>query len=321
MHFAANVFSLPLKTAEFPRGVYSEQELYIVLALMFILIFFDVDPVKTFPLALGAHTTTQGLGKLVAANVKFTSGSGILGGIAGKLHHQQGPLADYGVHMIKKLIDTGLSVEEITWSQIVPTAGAMVANQAQVITQIMDFYLTQEPGKPHWAAVQAAARSKDPASDDTLLRYAMEAIRLHGTFGSYRTAVGADTLDDEGFRGQVSVQPNDKVFVSFVKANRDPSIFPEPMTVRLDRPMDKYIHYGVGTHRCLGENASKVALTCMLRVMARLENLRPAPGPQGELKKVERGDGFYAYMTEDQGKFFPFPTTWKLHFDGEVPDA
>ncbi len=58
----------------------------------------------------------------------------------------------------------------------------------------------------------------------------------------------------------------------------------------------------------------------MLRIIAKLENLRPAPGPQGVLKKVDRGDGFYAYMTEDWGKYFPFPTTWKLHFDGEVPD-
>ena len=76
VHFAANVFSLPLKTAEFPRGVYSEHEMYLVLALMFVFLFFDVDPVKTFPLALGAQKTTMQLGELVLANVKFTSATG-----------------------------------------------------------------------------------------------------------------------------------------------------------------------------------------------------------------------------------------------------
>ncbi len=149
----------------------------------------------------------------------------------------------------------------------------------------------------------------------------MEAIRLHGTFGSYRTATATTTIpSDTPDQPSISIQPNDKVFVSFVQASRDPSIFPQPLEVHLDRPMSSYLHYGAGPHQCLGEQASKVALTAMLRIIAKLENLRPAPGPQGVLKKVDRGDGFYAYMTEDWGKYFPFPTTWKLHFDGEVPD-
>lgn len=83
--------------------------------------------------------------------------------------------------------------------------------------------------------------------------------------------------------------------------------------------MESYIHYGVGTHRCLGQDASMIALTQMVKVMAGLKNLRPAPGPQGILKKVPRADGFYAYVTPDWNQFFPFPTTWKLHYDGSVP--
>jgi hypothetical protein len=35
----------------------------------------------------------------------------------------------------------------LSWSQILPTAGAMVANQAQVFGQIIDFYL--DPGQEH----------------------------------------------------------------------------------------------------------------------------------------------------------------------------
>lgn len=66
--------------------------------------------------------------------------------------------------------------------------------------------------------------------------------------------------------------------------------------------MENYIHYGVGPHACLGRDASQIALTCMLRVMARMPNLRPAPGPQGVCKKVQKDAGFYAYMTEDEGK-------------------
>jgi cytochrome P450 len=79
--------------------------------------------------------------------------------------------------------------------------------------------------------------------------------------------------------------------------------------VRLDRPLESYIHYGVGTHACLGKDASMTAITAMLKVVGRLDNLRRAPGPQGELKKIPRPGGFFIYMREDRGSYFPFPTS------------
>ncbi|KAE8146648.1 hypothetical protein BDV25DRAFT_143478 [Aspergillus avenaceus] len=85
--------------------------------------------------------------------------------------------------------------------------------------------------------------------------------------------------------------------------------------------MESYIHYGVGPHTCLGGEASKVALTAMLRVVGRLDNLRRAPGPQGELKKIPRPHGFYSYMREDDTSFFAFPMSWKVHYDGEIPQC
>lgn len=133
----------------------------------------------------------------------------------------------------------------------------------------------------------------------------MEGIRLNGTFGSYREAATAMEIDDDD--RHVSIKPGDKVFVSFVSANRDPNVFPSPNEVRLDRPLESYIHYGQGPHTCLGKDANMVGLTSMLRVVGKLKNLRRAPGPQGELKKIPRPGGFYIYMREDQGSYFVFP--------------
>lgn len=129
------MFSLPLKTAEHPRGVYSEHELYLVMAAMFVFIFFDVDPVKTFELALGCRQVTQQLGKLVEANVNFLNSTSWVSGVADKFQAWEGPLSDYGTHMIRRLLDTGMTPEHITWGQILPVAGAMVANQAQVVSR------------------------------------------------------------------------------------------------------------------------------------------------------------------------------------------
>ena len=138
MHFAANVFSLPLKTEEHQNGVYSEQELYMVLATMYTCIFSELDPAKAFPTRMAAKVVTQQLGKLVEGNVKMVNATGFISGIVDNMHQHHTPLTDYGVHMIRNLLESGMGSHEITWSQIVPTAGAMVANQAQVVGVVID---------------------------------------------------------------------------------------------------------------------------------------------------------------------------------------
>ena len=188
-------------------------------------------------------------------------------------------------------------------------------NQAQVFTQIIDHYLGE--GIAHLPAIQELAKVDTPETDAKLLAYAMEGIRLNGTFGSYRRSTVSTTVDDDGKK--IDIKPGDRVFVSFVSAARDPAVFPDPDQVKTNRPLESYIHYGVGEHTCLGKEASMVALTAMLRTVAKLDGLRRAPGPQGQLKKVPRPGGFYVYMREDHGSYFVFPCSMKIHYDGELP--
>ena len=135
LHFAANVFSLPLKTEDHPGGVYTEQELYMVMTVIFVCIFLDSDPAKSFPLRMATKKICQVLGKIVQANVSSVNLTGWVAGILDGMYTiDHSPLKDYGVHMVRKLLESGQGVEEITWSQILPTAGAMVSNQAQVVS-------------------------------------------------------------------------------------------------------------------------------------------------------------------------------------------
>jgi len=66
----------------------------------------------------------------------------------------------------------------------------------------------------------------------------------------------------------------------------------------------------------------RVALTAMLKVVCKLDGLRPAPiwpGSESQVKKVLKSFGdddklpenwhFHAYLTEDWDAFFPFPTS------------
>ncbi len=111
--------------------------MYMVLAVISTCIFSDLDPAKSFPLRLAAKAITQQLGKLVEANIKTVNATGWIAGIADSMHQHHSPLTDYGVHMVRRLLESGMGVSEITWSQIVPTAGAMVANQAQAVRSVL----------------------------------------------------------------------------------------------------------------------------------------------------------------------------------------
>jgi cytochrome P450 len=182
--------------------------------------------------------------------------------------------------------------------------------------QAVDWYLSND-GRHYIEEIRRIAlQPSSDESDALLLGYAMEGIRMAGTFGLYRKAAAADTiLEDDGRK--VQVQAGDRVFVSFVGAAKDPKHFPSPDIIDPRRPLDAYIHYGDGPHACLGRNISQVAITELFRTVFRKKNLRRVAGPQGLLKKVPRPGGFYVYLTEDWGSTWPFPTTMKVTWDEE----
>jgi linoleate 8R-lipoxygenase/9,12-octadecadienoate 8-hydroperoxide 8R-isomerase len=64
---------------------------------------------------------------------------------------------------------------------------------------------------------------------------------------------------------------------------------------------------------------SKIAMTTMLKTVCKLENLRRAPGLQGHIKQVPGHGGLNKYMTADNSSLFPFPTTMKVQWDGDLP--
>jgi hypothetical protein len=96
----------------------------------------------------------------------------------------------------------------------------MVPNQAEVFAQAVDFYLSEQ-GAKHLPEIHRVANlPESDESDALLLGYAMEGVRLAGTFGSYREAAVADTIKEDDGR-EVAVKRGDRVFVSFVS---DPPI-------------------------------------------------------------------------------------------------
>lgn len=82
-------------------------------------------------------------------------------------------------------------------------------------TQIIDFYLSKE-GSKHLPEIQRLAKLDSKESDEQLLRYCLEAVRLNDGSGLYREAQTSLAVTDEA--GEATLQPGDKVLVSFVRS-------------------------------------------------------------------------------------------------------
>ena len=85
------------------------------------------------------------------------------------LFSKESGLSAYGVHMIQHLLRSGLPPKDILWSQILPTAGGMVANQGQLFSQCLDYYLSEE-GAPHLKEINRLAKLDTQEADDKILR-------------------------------------------------------------------------------------------------------------------------------------------------------
>ncbi|KAL6238146.1 Psi-producing oxygenase A [Aspergillus navahoensis] len=315
VHFCSSVFSLPLKTESNPKGVFTESELYKIMAAVFTAIFYDADIGKSFELNQAARIVTQQLGQLTMANVEIIAKTGLIANLVNRLHRRD-ILSDYGIHMIQRLLDSGLPATEIVWTHILPTAGGMVANQAQLFSQCLDYYLSEE-GSVHLPEINRLAKENTSEADELLTRYFMEGARLRSSVALPRLAALPTVIEDNGQK--LAIKTGQAVMCNLVSACMDPAAFPDPEKVKLDRDMKLYAHFGFGAHRCLGIDLCKAGLSTMLKVVGRLDNLRRAPGAQGQLKKLPGPGGIAKYMNEDQSGFSPFPSTMKIQWDGELP--
>ncbi|KAL5334321.1 heme peroxidase [Aspergillus crustosus] len=313
--FASKLFSLPLKSKSNTKGIFNDNEIFVALSVIYTALFFDKDPSKSYTLRKAADAVSQQLGNSVESHVKSVSSPGFFSRVVGNFRDEHNALQEVGDQLIKGLVESGLDASEVTWGQILPTAVELVHGQSEIFSRVIDYYVNE--GKQHLPELKVLAKEDTPESDAKLTRYVLEAIRLNGGSGAYRKAEANQHFKEGDV--DVNVKPGDDIFIGAEQANRDPTAFPDPDTVRLDRPEESYLNYGVGSQIGLGKDATFTGVISILRAVARLDNLRPAPGPQGVLKKVVRPAGYTVYLREDHGAFSPFPTTFRVHYDGAPP--
>lgn len=71
------------------------------------------------------------------------------------------------------------------------------------------------------------------------------------------------------------IHAGDQVLMSWAAANRDPSVFPNPDDVVLDRAPNHHTAFGLGVHHCIGSHMAKMEFGVLLeRILTRLTDYR-----------------------------------------------
>ncbi|AYN42570.1 cytochrome P450 [Streptomyces dangxiongensis] len=109
-----------------------------------------------------------------------------------------------------------------------------------------------------------------PRAIDELLRYI-----------PHRNAVGLSriALEDVEIHG-VRIRAGDAVYVSYLAANRDPDVFPEPETIDFSRSPNPHVSFGFGPHYCPGGMLARLEEELLMdALLDRVPGLRLAVPP------------------------------------------
>lgn len=174
------------------------------------------------------------------------------------------------------LLGAAVGREEVTLEEAVGLAvllqigGEAVTNNSG---QMFHLLLTRPDLVEHLRAEPAVR----PQAIDELLRYI-----------PHRNAVGLSRIatEDVEIRG-VRIRAGDAVYVSYLAANRDPEVFPDPETIDFARSPNPHVAFGFGPHFCPGNMLARLEEELLLdAVLDRLPGLRLAvPADQVPFKK------------------------------------
>lgn len=74
------------------------------------------------------------------------------------------------------------------------------------------------------------------------------------------------------------LEEGDRLWLSWAMANRDPSVFPAPDELKIDRKHNRHTSFGLGLHRCIGSNVARSVFKVMLAaVLERMPDYRCDP--------------------------------------------
>ncbi|MGW2721205.1 cytochrome P450 [Streptomyces sp. NPDC001492] len=170
---------------------------------------------------------------------------------------------------VASLLGAAVGREEITLEEAVGLAVLLqIGGEAVTNNSGQMFYLLLT--RPDLAAHLRAEPEIRPQAIDELLRYI-----------PHRNAVGLSriAMQDVEIRG-VRIRAGDPIYVSYLAANRDPDVFPDPETIDFTRAPNPHVSFGFGPHYCPGGMLARLESQLLVdALLDRVPDLRLAVPP------------------------------------------
>ncbi len=160
--------------------------------------------------------------------------------------------------------------------------GGVIVGAVDTTSTAASQALDELPKRPQQlaGARQAALEGNDPL----FLQYVYEALRFHPLNPLILRHSEKDYGLAAGTKRQTLIPGNREVYAMTFGGMFDPDRFPDPNSFRTDRPLQDYLIFGYGQHRCFGEPINKIQVPELLKSVVRLKGLRRAEGGEGELR-------------------------------------
>ncbi|MDO0931258.1 cytochrome P450 [Streptomyces sp. DG2A-72] len=142
---------------------------------------------------------------------------------------------------VTSLLGAAVGKGEVTLEEAVGLAVLLqIGGEAVTNNSGQMFYILLT--RPDLAARLRAEPEIRPQAIDELLRYI-----------PHRNAVGLSriAMEDVGIKG-VRIRAGDAIYVSYLAANRDPDVFPQPEMIDFSRDPNPHVSFGFGPHYCPG---------------------------------------------------------------------
>jgi cytochrome P450 len=170
--------------------------------------------------------------------------------------------------IVSKLVQARINGEPLSWQDLAAYYFVLVGAGNETTRNLLTgavLAFAEFPGE--WERLRADPALLRPAIEE-LLRY-LTPIRA-----MRRTA----TRDVEWY-GR-TVRAGDKVVLWFQAANRDPAVFDDPDSLRIDRTPNQHLGFGWGIHTCLGSHLARAeAATFLRQVLERDLRIIPVAEP------------------------------------------
>jgi biflaviolin synthase len=170
---------------------------------------------------------------------------------------------------VASLLGAAVGSGEITLEEAVGLAVLLqIGGEAVTNNSGQMFYLLLT--RPDLAQRLRAEPEIRPRAIDEMLRYI-----------PHRNAVGLSriALEDVEIKG-VRIRAGDPVYVSYLAANRDPAVFPDPETLDFARSPNPHVSFGFGPHFCPGNMLARLESELLVdALLERVPGLRLAVPP------------------------------------------